>query len=212
MIFDINSIKNTFGNISGVLHVGAFCGEELNQYRSIGLINTILFEPQKHIYEILSKNLLPTEQAYNVGLGDEECELDLYLSSRNGGIAFGSGGSSSFLKPKIHLTEHPEVSFNGVERCKIKTLDNIIKENKIDIEQYNFLNVDVQGYELKVLKGAINTLKYVKFIIAEVNRAEVYENCPMIEEIDLFLKEFGFINHYTYWQSQSWGDALYVKQ
>ena len=28
--------------------------------------------------------------------------------------------------------------------------------------EYNLLNIDVQGYELEVLKGAANTLKYIE--------------------------------------------------
>lgn len=112
----------------------------------------------------------------------------------------------------MHLTEHPNVLFDGTtEVCKIKVLDKIIEEDNINLNNYNLLNIDVQGYELKVLKGAIKTLPYIKFIIAEVNRDEVYEGCPMVNEIDDFLKNFNFVNVYTYWQSTSWGDALYVK-
>lgn len=212
MIFDLQSIQNTFGTINGIIHIGAHAGGELNMYRQFGLINTIFFEPQKHLYEAFKHKLLSTEKSYNVGLGDIETELELNIS-KFATLQEGSGASSSFLKPKVHLTEHPNVLFDGtIEMCKIKTLDNVIQEDNIDLNSYNLLNIDVQGYELKVLKGAINTLPYIKFIIAEVNRDEVYEGCPMVNEIDDFLKQFGFINVYIYWQSTSWGDALYVKQ
>lgn len=213
MIFDLKNITDAFGNITGIIHVGAFRGEEIKQYREIGLKNTILFEPQEHLYYMFKYQLLPTEQAYNFALGDEEGELDLYISKTEGGIQNGSGASSSFLKPKIHLTEHPNVIFDGtIEKCKIKRLDNVVLENNINISEYNLLSIDVQGYELKVLKGSINTLNSIKYIIAEVNRDEVYEGCPMVNDIDNFLNHFGFKNVYTYWQSKSWGDALYVKQ
>lgn len=212
MIFDLQQIANSFGDIKGVIHVGAFRGEEIKQYRSLGLKNTILFEPQEHLYHMFKYQLLPTEKAYNFALGDTETELDLYISKSNGGIQNGSGASSSFLKPKIHLTEHPSVVFDGtVETCKIKRLDDVISEDNINICEYNLLSIDVQGYELKVLKGSVDTLSYIKYIIVEVNRAEVYEECPMVDDIDNFLNNFGFKNIYTYWQSQSWGDALYVK-
>ena len=49
MIFDLKSIQNHTGiSITGAIHVGAFLGEELSQYRALGLTNTILFEPQKN--------------------------------------------------------------------------------------------------------------------------------------------------------------------
>ena len=48
MIFDLNQICSHFNlKIKGVLHIGAFIGEELTAYRKLGLTNTILFEPQK---------------------------------------------------------------------------------------------------------------------------------------------------------------------
>lgn len=211
MIFDLQSIQNTFGKINGIIHIGAHAGGELDMYRQFGLMNTIFFEPQKHLYEAFKCRLLPTEKSYNVGLGDIETELELNIS-KFATPQEGSGASSSFLKPKVHLTEHPNVLFDGTtEVCKIKVLDKIIEEDNINLNNYNLLNIDVQGYELKVLKGAIKTLPYIKFIIAEVNRDEVYEGCPMVNEIDDFLKNFNFVNVYTYWQSTSWGDALYVK-
>lgn len=85
MIFDLKNITDAFGNITGIIHVGAFRGEEIKQYREIGLKNTILFEPQEHLYYMFKYQLLPTEQAYNFALGDEEGELDLYISKTEGG-------------------------------------------------------------------------------------------------------------------------------
>ena len=48
-------------------------------------------------------------------------------------------------------------------------------------------------------------------MILEVNLAEVYEGCPLVGEIDEFLKDYSFERVGTYWQSESWGDAIYVK-
>ena len=141
MIFDLKNIIDIFGNIAGIIHIGAFRGEEIKQYREIGLKNTILFEPQEHLYHMFKYQLLPTEQAYNFALGDEEGELDLYISKTDGGIQNGSGASSSFLKPKIHLTEHPNVIFDGtIEKCKIKRLDNVVLENNINIQIFTLLS------------------------------------------------------------------------
>ena len=54
MIFDLNSIESATGiKITGAIHVGAFLGEELSQYRALGLTNTILFEPQRKLFDIV---------------------------------------------------------------------------------------------------------------------------------------------------------------
>ena len=111
----------------------------------------------------------------------------------------------SLLKPKKHLEEHPEVTFPETETVEIHTLDDYYNP------QYNFLNIDVQGYELEVLKGGTKTLENIDAMIVEVNRDEMYEGCPMIEDIDNFLDGFGFKRVTEVWQSISWGDALYAR-
>ena len=76
---------------------------------------------------------------------------------------------------------------------------------------FNFLHIDVQGYELEVLKGAVKCLENVYYIVVEINRSELYEFCPMISDIDRFLDNFQRVE--TEWRHgrENWGDALYVR-
>ena len=46
--------------------------------------------------------------------------------------------------------------------------------------------MDVQGFELEVLKGFGNELNLVKFIFTEVNRDYLYENNVLIYDLDRF--------------------------
>ena len=86
-----------------------------------------------------------------------------------------------------------------------------VEQNNLNTSEYNFLNIDVQGYELEVLKGATKTLENVDAMILEINRDEMYEGCPMVEDIDSFLRERNIVRAVTYWQSESWGDGVYVR-
>ena len=213
MIFDLNAIEQHTGiKITGAIHVGAFLGEELSQYRSLGLTNTILFEPQKKLFDIVNSKCIIKEKVFNVALGSEEDVVGMFISDREGGVFNGAGASSSILAPKKYLTEHPEVTFPSKESINVKRFDKFIQENKVDTSNHNLLNVDVQGYELEVLKGMGDELNKIQLIIAEVNRDEVYENCAMIEDIDDYARGFGFERISVQWQSKSWGDALYVKR
>ena len=72
--------------------------------------------------------------------------------------------------------------------------------------------MDVQGYELEVLKGSVETLKHVDYLMCEVNRAEVYEDCCMVNEIDSFLLPYGLERVETTWDGHTWGDAFYAKK
>ena len=74
--------------------------------------------------------------------------------------------------------------------------------------------MDVQGAELNVLLGASETLQHVDYIITEVNRAELYKNCALIEDLDYFLGKYGFERVEEAWDRDNpvWGDALYIKK
>jgi FkbM family methyltransferase len=107
---------------------------------------------------------------------------------------------------KTSSKEHPSVLFVDTAIVEVKTLDSF------NIASCNFLNMDVQGYELNVLKGGVDTLKHIDAVYTEVNTAELYTNNPLIEEMDEWLKEKGFIRVWTHITPNHWGDALYVKQ
>ena len=94
---------------------------------------------------------------------------------------------------------------------QVRRLDEFLKSENLRALNYNMLNIDVQGYELEVLKGAGSILGCMQLMILEVNLAEVYEGCPLVGELDEFLKDYSFERVGTYWQSESWGDAIYVK-
>jgi len=204
MIFDLGSI-NSYYPIKGAMHIGAFTGEELNSYRGLGLSNTIMFEPQPTLYSLIKERCINEEVVHNVALGSKRSTKDMYVSWREGGVQNGSGASSSLLKPKQHLDDHPEVTFPETISVEVHKLDDYYDD------QFNFLNIDVQGYELEVLKGATKTLQNIDAMIVEVNRDEVYEGCPLIEDINKFLVPNGFVLIQVAWQSKGWGDAVYAR-
>jgi hypothetical protein len=88
---------------------------------------------------------------------------------------------------------------------------DIIKEYKINTSIYNFLSIDVQGYELEVMKGFDDLIKNFDFIYTEVNEKHLYKNCPLIFDLDNYLLKFGFERINTYMTHHGWGDAIYKK-
>jgi len=189
-------------DIKGIIHVGAHYGEEMEEYVSNGIQEIILFEPLSECFDILQKKIFDLNaniEGYQVALGSSPGTAIMYLSDNQ-------KQSSSILKPKVHLTHHPHVKFDGTEEVEVDLLDNF------DTKDYNFLNMDVQGYELEVLKGATETLKHVDYVYCEVNRDEVYENNAYVEELDEYLSTYGMERVETSWVGEIWGDALYIKR
>jgi FkbM family methyltransferase len=203
MILEFEDLVKKYNmNISGVIHIGAHYGEEVSNYVNLGIKDIVLFEPLEKNFEVLKNNVSELNAnitGYCVALGNKNQNVNMFLSSNN-------LESSSVLKPKIHLDLHPEVVFSGEEMVEMKRLDDFSFNN------YNFINLDVQGYEMEVLKGAEKTLEYVDYLYCEVNRNEVYEGNAYIEEIDNYLSNYNMRRVETsWWYDGPWGDALYIK-
>ena len=193
-------------NITGIIHIGGHYGEELDTYiKDDDVKSIVLFEADPDNFKILKEKVdsIKTNKeiiAIEKGLGPFTCEMTLHKETNN------NGQSNSVLKPKIHTVQYPGIVFNETVKIKIDPLDRYECNSKL-----NFINIDIQGFELEALRGAKKTLKNVNWILSEVNRDEVYENCCRVEEMDEFLSNFGFKRVETNWAGHTWGDALYVK-
>ena len=97
----------------------------------------------------------------------------------------------------------PDIKFNAKEEVEMTTLDNLMAKKALPVHHYNFLLIDVQGYELEVLKGAEKTISGVDYIITEINGKEIYKECALVEELDDYLDQFGFRRMVNIWDNKS---------
>jgi FkbM family methyltransferase len=188
---------------NGVLHVGANVGEEAPVYLELGIKHQVWIEANPIIYERLKNNLTNNPQAYaiNACIGDVQGERVTFHVSNNG------SQSSSILELGTHLQQHPEVHYIEDVAMETQRIDML----KFPSEGLDFLNIDLQGAELKALKGMGDLIKQFKWAYLEVNRAEVYKGCPLVEDIDFYLGAYGFTRVETKWCG-NWGDAIFIKQ
>jgi len=207
------NITPLYKQLNGVLHIGGHHGQECQEYLNAGIKNICVFEPVPSHYEIIKENFSNTDiRIFEIALGSQRGTFQMNISDFEGNDAEKyKGMSSSLLKPKKHLEQYKHITFNETIDVEVYTLDEFSVENNINPDDYDFMNIDVQGYELEVLRGATKFIPHMKAIYTEVNRADVYENCPMVEEIDEFLSGYGFRREYTNWAGDTWGDALYVR-
>ena len=204
MLMPLNILVNKYNLvISGVIHIGAHYGQEFKEYERFGIENLIFFEPVKRNYEGLINNLPKSKKikTFNLALGNETGQKDMFIESVN------YGQSNSLLEPSHHLKQYPNIKFESKETVKIDKLDNI----EYDRALYNMINIDVQGFELEVFKGAKDSLKNIEIIYSEINLVEMYKGCVLVHELDNFLKGFGFYRILSDTHNRTWGDALYLK-
>ena len=177
-----------------VIEAGARWGAEsrdLSQFYP--LANVYSFEPNPDTVEVCRNELKDLENVkfYDYGLGDKNSELPFFSTPS------GYEGSSSFLK-RIDFDKFQEQT--GV----IKTLrldDFVAQEN---IECIDLLCMDVQGFELNILKGAGEFIDKINFVIMEeptLNKwpsflpqdiHSFYIKAPSAKEIQDFMTSNGF--------------------
>jgi len=204
MLLDYNLLVRKYSmKVRGVLHIGAHHGEEHGIYRSHGISEIAYFEPIMSNYEVLSARVTDGSLLYNMALGAEEKEIEMYVETQN------KGQSSSVLEPGLHLVQYPDIVFHMREKVQMRRLDDVVDNSS---GKYNMINMDVQGYELEVLKGAVETLRNVDYIISEINREEVYKGCARIEQLQEFLQPFGFVLMDQSWAGVTWGDGFFIKK
>jgi len=193
--------------ITGILHVGAHECEELKDYQAVGvdIEKTYWVEAMPDKVAICKKRYGDKLQI-NQAVIDETDGTEVTFNVTN------NGESSSILEFGSHAVNHPHVHVVGKVVMKTTRLDTLIEREQIPIARLNFMNLDIQGVELRALKSMEKYLQHVKYIYTEVNIEEVYKGCNLIGEIDEYLRRFGFqrVAQHIYTE-YGWGDAFYIK-
>jgi FkbM family methyltransferase len=98
----------------------------------------------------------------------------------------------------------------------MRTLDSFIDSGEIDPPQ--FLKLDVQGFELAVLRGAKSALGSADAVLIEVSFQELYAGQPFADDIIAHMRDVGLRIHdiCTYSQAKNGellqSDLLFVRQ
>ena len=189
----------------GILHIGAHMCEERALYNSIKIgDNDILWI--EAIGEIVAyvKKINENINIVQAVITDKDDEELSFMITNN-------KESSSIFNFGTHAIEHPHVFEIERRRLKSITLNTLFERNNIPHDRFDFINIDIQGAELKALKGAAHILPHIKAIYAEVNEKMLYEGTWLLPELDEYLATFNFKRVITNMTQHGWGDALYIK-
>lgn len=154
-------------------------------------------------------------EAFPIALSDERGSATFYVSSGApehlpNSEEWDYGNKSSSLLPPGEVTEHyPWLKFDQAIEVQTETLENFCGAH--DIDHIDLIHMDVQGAELKVLRGAGDLLRRVKAIWLEIESVALYEGQPLAAEMQTFMESQGFVKHKDTVADIS-GDHLYVRQ
>ena len=199
MLIPVKVLKRFWGvNPQTIVHVGAHNAEELEDYKIAqwGPVTWIEAQPQKA--QALSKRIPSNHKIIEAAVWDvADIELNLNVMSNT--------ESTSLLSLGTHAQEHPSVELSHTIPVKTKTLLQLLN----GLPTPELIALDIQGVELRAIKGYGRKISEVKWIYCEVNKAELYKDCCLISELDEYLSKYGFKRAVTRWTAHNWGDALY---
>jgi FkbM family methyltransferase len=146
------------------------------------LARLICFEPLPAPRATLERVTRGQAEIHDCALGAEPGEGRMHLATRT--------DSSSLLALGARQKAIFGMEESGELRVPIKRLDACLTT---PLPRPVLLKIDVQGFELEVLKGATALLPHIDAIYVEASYVELYEGQPLHEEIERYLTETGFI-------------------
>jgi len=146
--------------------IGANVGMYSVYSASVRGVQVFAFEPESQNFALLNKNIFSNNltgsiKAFPVALSDATAFDSLFLSG------FMSGGSCHNFGESVDFNDRPFQS-TFEQGCFAIPLDRLIADFGFPMPDY--IKVDVDGLEHKVISGAMNTIRSgVRSVLVEVN-------------------------------------------
>ncbi len=143
------------------------------------------FEPIRRTFETLQQGvkMQPRIITVNKALGDCQAEKTMHIAHRI---------TSSSLFPIESQIGNPyfseQLKYESDEKIVVSRLDDELSGG----DQVHILKIDVQGYELEVLKGGRQTLSRTFLIVLEMQNHQFYTGAPGYFILDEYLRKSGF--------------------
>lgn len=126
----------------------------------------------------------PGIELFELALGDAEGSAVLHVS--------GQADSSSLLPiGELQARLFPRTAEVGTRRVAVATLDSL--GGHWGYARRALLKLDVQGFELNVLRGAKVALQHCAFVYAECSEVPLYSGQALRTDVESFLRTEGFV-------------------
>lgn len=168
-----------------VLDIGANIGFTVLKLAQLVKNGKVIgFEPDPYNYSAcinnLKQNNFDNSEVLNLGLGSEEAILDMEVRtpSNRGGNRI----STSLNKDGIKI--------------QVKKLDGLFPA--LDMDHLDLIKIDVEGYELRVLKGSEEILKkYKPILFIELDNDNLMDQGDSAQALIDFLTQLGYKSIYN---------------
>jgi len=175
-------------DINKVIDIGAHKGEFLEKMLKIEKVKSFYaFEPQKDIFNILSKKFSKNNKItlLNYAADKEVANKKLQINKLSMTSSLAKVNEKSlYLNLKNFLTGSKS-SFIDEYEVQTNTVDNIFKDVNL---KKTLLKIDVEGFEMNVVKGSQMKLKEIPYILIENQFGNHYKNNNFNDIKDVLIK------------------------
>jgi FkbM family methyltransferase len=167
-----------------VLDLGAYSGIYSIAAAAAGK-SVVAFEPNSETFKLLERNVklnnfMEKIEVRNFALGAEPGILDLAVET------FRNYSSGSRVVSKQSSVD--ESVWRILQSTEVKRLDDVIGSHQVDL-----MKIDVEGFELDVLNGALNTLTNNRIqVLIEVLSPETFERVKTLMQSLGYLLDSSF--------------------
>jgi FkbM family methyltransferase len=173
------SLKNLYANgfrPRGIVDIGAYEGEWTRMTK-------LIFKESKFL--MLEAQESKTKILNSMKSADIDVEIALLGPSSNQNVKFYINETVSSALPETEKSKQDFVEL------KMFSLDDVLE--KKNFENPDFLKLDVQGFELEVLKGATKALTQAEVVLMEVSLIEINKGAPLLSDIIAFMSQHAYV-------------------
>jgi len=179
-------LLKSLSQVNTIIDIGANKG----QFSLVGRYvfpnaNIYSFEPLKKPAKKFNKLFESDKKAafFHSAIGPIEEKVKMHVSNREDSssiLSIGNKQSSIF----------PGTEESHTDEIKVAPLNYFL--SKKDLIKPVFVKIDVQGYELEVLKGSEDLLEFIDHIYVECSFVELYEGQALADEVIAYLVNYSF--------------------
>ena len=197
-------LRNNPRDVRRWLIVGGYLGEEVPRILTFYPNCKIdIYEPSVRYFPDLAEtySFHSNVSVFNMALGSKIGETQFYETNL--------GGSGSLLPPDRGLKRLFGGEQAEVFTVEVQTIDNLYPEP----EYIDLLQLDVQGAELQVLKGAESTLSRTGAVLLEFSSEEkLYQSQALLQELTEYMMSKEFYLAVSGSDTSLTGNALFVRR
>ena len=108
-------------------------------------------------------------------MGEEDGEIEIHVSEN-------SISSSALTMLEEHENAAPKSKYVGIEKAKVYKLDSVLDKYASGCKNI-LVKIDTQGYEEKVLNGAVTSMAKIKGLYLEMSLVPLYEGQVLFREL-----------------------------